>query len=136
MIQILDMSSKCSDAALSATLKITKNIISFIGMIVPIILLTMAVINLVRLIMNPDEKNDLTNYKKKNNEYSNKDIYFKKKFCIFKFMIFLLFIIYFIITFDFKELIITYNPCLRAQSTIVLTLFIHSGSIVYCLSIK
>ena len=56
MIQILDMSSKCSDAALSATLKITKNIISFIGMIVPIILLTMAVINLVRLIMNPDEK--------------------------------------------------------------------------------
>ena len=60
-------------------------------------------------IMNPDEKNDLTNYKKKNNEYSNKDIYFKKKFCIFKFMIFLLFIIYFIITFDFKELIITYN---------------------------
>ena len=63
MIQILDMSSKCSDAALSATLKITKNIISFIGMIVPIILLTMAVINLVRLIMNPDEKKNISKIK-------------------------------------------------------------------------
>ena len=29
-----------------------------------------------------------------------------------------------------KEFIITYNPCLIAQLTIVLTLFIHSGSIV------
>ena len=63
MIQILDMSSKCSDPALSATLKITKNIIGIIGTIAPIILITMAVVNLVRLIMNPDEKKNMSKIK-------------------------------------------------------------------------
>ena len=63
MIQILDMSSKCSDAALSSTLKVTKNIIGIIGTIAPIVLLTMAVINLVRLITNPDEKKNVTKIK-------------------------------------------------------------------------
>ena len=60
MIQILDMSSKCSDPALSATLKITKNMIRFIGMIVPIVLMTMAVINLIKMVANPDEKKNIS----------------------------------------------------------------------------
>ena len=59
MIQILDMSAKCSDPALSSTLKLTKSMISFIGMIAPIILLTMAVVNIVKLVINPDEKKNI-----------------------------------------------------------------------------
>lgn len=60
MIQILDMSSKCSDPALSSTLKITKSMISFIGTIAPIILIAMAVFNIVKMIMNPDEKKNIS----------------------------------------------------------------------------
>ena len=63
MIQILDMSAKCSDPALSASLKLTKNMISIIGMIAPIVLLTMSVINIIKLVINPDEKKNIAKIK-------------------------------------------------------------------------
>ena len=63
MIQILNMSAKCSDPALSATLKITKSMISLIGMIAPIVLLTISVINIIRLVINPDEKKNISKIK-------------------------------------------------------------------------
>ena len=59
MIQILDMSSKCSDVALGATLKVLKNMLTLIGIITPILLLVMSVINIIRLISNPDEKKNV-----------------------------------------------------------------------------
>lgn len=63
MIQILDMSAKCSDPALSATLKLTKSMISVIGTIAPIVLLTISVINIIRLVINPDEKKNVSKIK-------------------------------------------------------------------------
>ena len=60
MIQILDMSTKCSDPALSITLTATKSIISFIGLIVPIVLMISATINFIKLVVNPDNKKNIT----------------------------------------------------------------------------
>lgn len=63
MIQILDMSSKCSDPALGGMLKVLRNMLGLIGILTPIILLTMSVVNIIRLITNPDEKKNVAKIK-------------------------------------------------------------------------
>lgn len=63
MIQILDMISKCSDPALSSTLKVSKNMINLIGMIAPILLIVMSTVNIIQMIINPDEKKKIAKVK-------------------------------------------------------------------------
>lgn len=53
---ILDIIKYCNSPALSSFLSITKNILLFIQLIVPIILIVMSVIELTRLSINPEDK--------------------------------------------------------------------------------
>jgi len=57
------MINACSSPALAAILKSTKNILSLIGIIAPILLMVMASIHLVNLMRNPDDKKALPKLK-------------------------------------------------------------------------
>lgn len=63
MIEILDLSTACSDVALIGILTIVKRMLSLIGTITPIVLITMSIINLVKFISNPDNKKYAKNIK-------------------------------------------------------------------------
>ena len=56
MIQILDVYSGCSSAAIGATLAIMKRIIDLIQIIVPILLMISLTLLLIKLMANPDDK--------------------------------------------------------------------------------
>lgn len=56
MITFLAMLNECSDPGLSAILKIIKNIMSIIQIVVPILLIVVGTYNLIMLVKNPDDK--------------------------------------------------------------------------------
>lgn len=60
-----DLGSCCNDKALSSLFVSFNNVINLIQLIVPIILLVMVSIDLMKLVMNPDDKNKLKPIKNK-----------------------------------------------------------------------
>ena len=56
MLEILTMTTKCSDPALGVTIHAIRNIVNIIGIIVPITLIVMTIYNFIQLVRNPDDK--------------------------------------------------------------------------------
>ncbi len=56
MVYLLDLTENCSDYALAAILKLAQDVIGYIQMIVPILLIVSLGILITRMVANPDEK--------------------------------------------------------------------------------
>lgn len=60
MIIYLAIEGACSSPALSSILRVCRNIMSFIQIIAPLVLIVMTTINFVKMTFNPDEKKEIS----------------------------------------------------------------------------
>jgi beta-N-acetylglucosaminidase len=56
MLEVLELVSECSSPALSAVLKVAKRVLQLIQIIGPLLLIISLVLNLIKLMSNPDDK--------------------------------------------------------------------------------
>lgn len=63
MLEVLTMASECSSPILAVVLRVVKNLLSLIQIIVPILLMVGIVMNLIKMMQNPDEKKNFSKIK-------------------------------------------------------------------------
>lgn len=63
MLEVLTMISECSSPALSIILRVVKNLLNLIQIIAPILLMVSIIMNLIKMMRNPDEKKNFSKIK-------------------------------------------------------------------------